>query len=138
MFKQGLPGVPSWTEYLASSTHSSELFPSGARLGLDPNLLSITEYKSLLPSLELRGITLVPIERNLVDQVWGVDQPARPEEPVFVLDEKYAGETSQKKLERVRHELSKPDVFKADPKSLGKKCWGMIVSQLDEVACEIP
>ncbi|GAA5952220.1 hypothetical protein JCM3765_001911 [Sporobolomyces pararoseus] len=133
LLKQGLPNVPSWTEYLSTASHSSKLFPSGSKLGLDPNLLSITEYNTLLPALEQCGISLVPIEDNLVDQVWGKDQPGRPKEPIFVLEEKYAGESSQKKIERVRKELAKEDVFKNDSKNVGKKCWGMIVSQLDEV-----
>jgi len=71
----------------------------------------------------------------LVDEIWK-DQPERPKEEVFVLDEKYTGESSMKKIERVRKELEKEDVFKSDPKAMGKKCWGMIVSQLDEIACE--
>ncbi|GAA5901184.1 aminopeptidase P [Sporobolomyces salmoneus] len=134
LFKQGLPNVPSWTEFLSTSSHSSKLFPSGSRLGLDPNLLSITEYNSLLPSLELRGISLVPIEENLVDQVWGEERPKRPKEEVFRLEEKFAGESAERKIERVRARLRKDDVFKADSKSVGKKCWGMIISQLDEIA----
>ncbi|GAA5993942.1 hypothetical protein JCM5350_005074 [Sporobolomyces pararoseus] len=134
LFKQGLPDVPSWTEYLSTASHSSKLFPSGSKLGLDPNLLSITEYNTLLPALEQRGISLVPIEENLIDQVWGKEQPQRPKEPVFVLEEKYAGESSQKKIERVRKELTKENIFKTDSKNVGKKCWGIIVSQLDEIA----
>ncbi|GAA6014774.1 hypothetical protein JCM11491_001978 [Sporobolomyces phaffii] len=133
LFKQGLPNVPGWSEYLSSAIHSSKLFPSGSRLGLDPNLLAVTEYNSLLPQLELRGISLVPIEQNLVDQVWN-DRPARPKEEVFVLEDKYSGESSKKKIERVRKELEKEDLFKTDSKNVGKKCWGMIVSQLDEIA----
>ncbi|GAA5939086.1 aminopeptidase P family protein [Sporobolomyces koalae] len=133
LFKQGLPDVPSWTEYLSTASHSSKLFPHGSRLGLDPNLLSITEYNSLLPQLERRGIALVPIEQNLVDEIW-TDQPARPKEPVFVLDDKYAGESAQSKIDRVRAALSKQDLFKTDSKNSDKKCWGMIVSQLDEIA----
>ena len=122
LFKQGLPDVPSWTEYLSTASHSSKLFPSGSKLGLDPNLLSITEYNTLLPALEQRGISLVPIEENLLDQVWGKEQPQRPKEPVFVLEEKYAGESSQKKIERVRKELTKENIFKTDSKNVGKKC----------------
>lgn len=71
----------------------------------------------------------------MVDEIWK-DQPERPKEEVFVLDEKYTGESSTKKIERIRKELEKEDVFKSDSKGMGKKCWGMIVSQLDEIACE--
>lgn len=136
LLKQGLPNVPSWTEYLSTASHSSKLFPSNSRLGLDPNLLSITEYNSLLPALKQRGIALVPIEDNLIDKVWRRDQPPRPKEEVFILDVKYAGEKSLEKVQRVRQELRKDDLFKTDSKNVGKKCWGMIISQLDEIACE--
>jgi hypothetical protein len=35
--------------------------------------------------------TLVAVEENLVDKVWGSDRPARPENPVFVLPERFTG-----------------------------------------------
>ncbi|GAA6064778.1 hypothetical protein JCM10212_004800, partial [Sporobolomyces blumeae] len=137
LFKHGLPSVPSWTEYLSSPSHSHATFPPGSRLGLDPALLSVSDYVQLKPQLEQRGIELVPIRDNLVDQVWndevGGSKPARPAHPVFELDVKHAGEKAHAKLDRVRELLAKPDVFD-DKKDVGKPCWGMIVSQLDEIA----
>jgi Xaa-Pro aminopeptidase len=34
---------------------------------------------------------LVAVEENLVDKVWGLHRPARPENPVFVLPYKFTG-----------------------------------------------
>lgn len=31
------------------------------------------------------------MEENLVDQVWGPDRPARPENQIFVLSERFTG-----------------------------------------------
>ncbi|CEQ41014.1 SPOSA6832_02697, partial [Sporobolomyces salmonicolor] len=93
LFKHGLPQVPSWTEYLTNPSHSGSTFPRGSRLGLDPSLLSISDYQTLAPSLQSNGIELVPIRENLVDVAWDKegDRPKRPKEEVLVLDEKYAG-----------------------------------------------
>ena len=76
---------------------------------------------------------LVAVEENLVDKVWGSHRPSRPENPVFVLPEKFTGITSlltllmtgkpfQEKLTELRKELTE------------KKASGMVVSMLDEVA----
>ena len=62
----------------------------------------------------------VPV--NLVDQVWGAEKPARPSNPVIVLDEKYSGKGFALKIEAVRKELE------------NKKSPGFVVSMLDEVA----
>lgn len=55
------------------------------------------------------------VKDNLVDLVWGKDKPARPNEPVTVLDLKYAGKEISKKIEEVQKELEK------------KKCAGIII-----------
>ncbi|GAA5953685.1 hypothetical protein JCM21900_001702 [Sporobolomyces salmonicolor] len=134
LFKHGLPQVPSWTEYLTNPSHSGSTFPRGSRLGLDPSLLSISDYQTLAPSLQSNGIELVPIRENLVDVAWDKegDRPKRPKEEVLVLDEKYAGESAQSKIERIRKELAKDGAL--GDKGKGKRCWGMVVSQLDEIA----
>ena len=66
------------------------------------------------------GLHAVPM--NLVDQVWGAEKPARPNNPVMVLDEKYSGKEFGLKIEAVRKELE------------GKKSPGFVVSMLDEIA----
>jgi Xaa-Pro aminopeptidase len=53
------------------------------------------------------GSELKPVAENLVDIVWGQDKPGRPNEPVKVLDIKYAGKKFEEKLDDLRKELEK-------------------------------
>lgn len=65
---------------------------------------------------------LVGVQENLVDQVWGSERPARPQERVIVLTEDYSGKSFKEKLEDLRKDLNK------------KKTAGMVISMLDEIA----
>jgi len=56
-----------------------------------------------------------------VDEVWS-DQPSRPANPIFRLDEKYTGASVSSKIHRLREQMAK----------VGSP--GTVVSQLDEVA----
>ncbi|KDQ10491.1 hypothetical protein BOTBODRAFT_36195 [Botryobasidium botryosum FD-172 SS1] len=116
LMKQGLPNVPTWQEYL------SKHLEKDSRIGIDPTLISALDAKDLRESLKGRKSELVPIDENLVDQVWGSDRPARPQNKIFPLDVKYAGKTSKEKLTELRAKLVK------------EEAGAMIVNMLDEVA----
>lgn len=62
------------------------------------------------------------MKENLIDSVWGTSKPARPNEKVIVLEQKYSGKKFEDKLGDLRKELDK------------KKSAGMVVSMLDEIA----
>ncbi|KAG1748032.1 peptidase M24, structural domain-containing protein [Suillus occidentalis] len=94
LMKQGLPDVPTWQEFLSKSIFSH--LEQGTRIGIDPTLISAADAESLKKSLEPRG------SKNPVDIVWGKDRPLCPHNAVFPLDVKYAGETFQSKLQRLR------------------------------------
>jgi Xaa-Pro aminopeptidase len=97
--------------------------PSCSRIGLDPNVLSFQEATTLEKTLleARREVTLVPVSENLVDHVWS-GKPARPNDIIFRLDDKYTGASVASKLQRVREHLAK----NGSP--------GTVVTQLDEVA----
>ncbi|KAJ1959075.1 hypothetical protein GGI12_004530 [Dipsacomyces acuminosporus] len=117
LMKRGLPGVPSWQEYI------TDHLPAGSRVGIDPTLLSAAEANDIRKKMQLKGSgELVPISENLIDIVWGAQRPARPEDKVFVLDIKYAGEPHSDKIAKIRAELEKQDVD------------GLVVAALDEIA----
>ncbi|KAJ2860092.1 hypothetical protein GGI22_002811 [Coemansia erecta] len=118
LMKRGFPGVPSWQEYLEKN------LPAGARVGIDPTLLSATEGEQIKQALNAHGGgDLVGIEDNLVDLVWGDSRPARPKNKAFVLDAQFTGEPYTEKISRVRAELDK---FAG--------VGGLVVSALDEIA----
>ncbi|KAF2861914.1 peptidase M24 [Piedraia hortae CBS 480.64] len=117
LLKQGLQDVPTWQEWTIDRA------ADGGVVGVDPTTISSAQAKRLSESIQKKGgKELVAIAQNLVDQVWGKDKPSRPNEPVKVLDQEYAGKPFQEKIEDLRKGLDK------------KKAKGFVVSMLDEVA----
>jgi Xaa-Pro aminopeptidase len=95
LMKLGLPGTPTMTMWL------SRQLKKGQRVGVDPRVLSLVQFKKLKEELADFSIGLVPLERNLVDELWK-DQPPPPDGVVEIHPLKYAGERFQNKIRRVR------------------------------------
>ncbi|KAF8581277.1 Creatinase/aminopeptidase [Ramaria rubella] len=115
LMKQGLPDVPTWQEYLTQLEKNS-------RIGVDPTLISAVDANAFKESLGPSGSRLVPLSKNLVDEVWGASRPLRPKNTVFPLDLKYSGVAGKDKIATLRQTLTE------------KKATGIVVSMLDEVA----
>ncbi|MDX2099787.1 MAG: aminopeptidase P family N-terminal domain-containing protein, partial [Leptolyngbyaceae cyanobacterium bins.59] len=87
------------------------------RLGFDPFTLSIAQFQELRKQVEPNGVALVPLPQNLVDQVrdhapW-IDQEVRPPYAtslVFQVPDAYTGESTAKKLDRVREAMKKSKI----------------------------
>ncbi|KAJ9117400.1 hypothetical protein QFC24_006496 [Naganishia onofrii] len=139
LMKAGLPDTLTLAELL------KERFPRGdvARVGIDPKVVTYEGAKMLREQLQPKedvgkdgagasssGRELVPVQENLVDQVWTHDltpdgsggKPDRSVSDVFVLEEKYTGRSTQEKLAQLRQAMGKAN----SP--------GVVVSMLDEVA----
>jgi Xaa-Pro aminopeptidase len=74
--------------------------PQGARLGYDPWLARRAERQRLEEIVKAKGGTLAAVERNPVDAIWP-DCPPKPIAPVRLHDERFAGESSAAKRERI-------------------------------------
>lgn len=98
LMRQGLPGVPTIDELLASALNK------GARVGVDPRVISPMLADRLRNALLSRGAELVLLEDNLVDAIW-LDRPPLPASPMMALARRYTGETVATKLKRVRAHL---------------------------------
>jgi Xaa-Pro aminopeptidase len=135
LMKVGLIKVPTWQEWI------SDLSQEGKTIGVDPAVItvgaSILEVnvdgaRDLKRKLKAAGKgKLIGVETNLVDEVWSSSRPNRPQNPVFVLPDKFTGmsldianpgKPFQDKISELRKELTE------------KKTSGMVVSMLDEVA----
>ncbi|SZF05745.1 unnamed protein product [Blumeria hordei] len=117
LLKQGMQGVPTWQEWTAEQSEN------GMRVGVDPTLITAPDARKLAEKIKKRGgCGLIPVKTNLVDQIWGSERPAKPMEPVVVLDQQFTGKDITTKLKDLRTELEK------------KKSCGFVVSMLDEVA----
>jgi len=99
-----------------------------SQVGVDPRLISKGYYDSMVSSFKKKNIKLVvDIKENLIDSVRESfkDQepiPEYPKNPVFFLQEKYSGSSSNSKIEYLRKEMASVDVNY------------MVVSALDEIA----
>ncbi|KAI9490758.1 peptidase M24, structural domain-containing protein [Zychaea mexicana] len=115
LMKQGLPGVPTWQEYIVKN------LPSGSRIGVDPALITAADARLLSESLKTVDSSLVPVHENPVDKAWA-DRPAAPQDVVISHPIKFAGKSHVDKLDDVRKYIQ------------GKDAFGVVVSALDEVA----
>ncbi|KAH8781297.1 metallopeptidase family M24 [Diaporthe sp. PMI_573] len=117
LLKQGLQDVPTWQEWSADQS------AGGKVVGVDPTLLTSSTAEKLAESIKRKGgQDLTAVTENLVDIVWAGGKPPRPNEPVKLLHQKYAGKDTKTKLEELRKELTKKHL----------DCF--VVSMLDEIA----
>jgi Xaa-Pro aminopeptidase len=92
----------------------------GARIGFDPWLHTIADARALREAADRAGATLVPVERNPIDELW-TDRPARPLGRIEIQPLAYAGELARDKLARLAARLAEDGVAHAvltDPSSV--------------------
>jgi Xaa-Pro aminopeptidase len=102
LMKMGMPGVPTIEEFLVDS------LKSGAVVGADPQVLSVSRAEQLERTLKASGRRLKMVTANLVDRVWK-GQPPLPRQPLRVQPTKFAGETLAQKLKRIRQHMDAVD-----------------------------
>ena len=98
LMKMGEKGVPSLDELL------KEIIKEGENLGVNAKYISIKEghkYEALIEEKKGKLISL-----DLVKDLWN-DRPLLPKDKLWVLIEKYAGESTSKKINRIREEMDK-------------------------------
>ena len=98
LFKDGLPGVPTYTEWLASE------LPDGATVGFDGSVFSVSDVAKLKQALADKKVML-NFEHDLIGQIWQ-NRPARPDGPLFLHDIRFSGETRASKLARIRDKMT--------------------------------
>lgn len=84
----------------------AENLKKGDRLGFDPWLITTGEAKRFAAACEKRGAKLVPVSKNLIDEIWQ-DQPARPSNPLSVQPLQFAGRNVKDKLADMSLTLTK-------------------------------
>ncbi|XP_061224945.1 xaa-Pro aminopeptidase 2 [Neopsephotus bourkii] len=82
-----------------------EAVPVGGNISLDPFLFSIDTWNSYRQALQGSGRVLLPIDTNLVDQVWGDQRPAAASSEIYSLPEEFTGSSWQEKVARIRQEM---------------------------------
>ena len=107
------PSIPEW---LCKATGDRLL---AGKVAVNPEMYSVNGYRALKAELQDGGLELVSID--LISPLWTENRPAIPTSLLYEYDEKYAGESVDSKLQRVRKALQE------------KHCQALVVSALDEI-----
>lgn len=99
LFKEGLPDTPTIVEWL------SLVLEKGSTIGIDAQVYAAKDALTLRHSLSRKGLNL-STDKDPFAKIW-TDRPTLPENPIFILPEKYTGESAQHKVERVCDALDK-------------------------------
>ena len=117
LMKERMAGTPSISEWLASELAEYEK----PIVGVDGSVNTYADVADLKQSLATKGNMLVRCTDDPMDVLWH-DRPVIPNNKVCLHPLKYAGETTENKLSRIRESLVKQG---AD---------GLLVTALDEIA----
>ena len=117
LMKERMAGTPSISEWLASELAEYE----NPIVGVDGSVSTYADVADLKQSLATKGNMLVRCTGDPMDVLWH-DRPVIPNNKVCLHPLKYAGETTESKLCRIRESLVKQG---AD---------GLLVTALDEIA----
>lgn len=117
LMKERMAGTPSISEWLASELAEYE----NPIVGVAGSVNTYADVADLKQSLATKGNMLVRCTDDPMDVLWH-DRPVIPNNKVCLHPLKYAGETTESKLSRIRESLVKQG---AD---------GLLVTALDEIA----
>lgn len=93
LMKDGLATTPSMTEVICRELNAGET------VGVDGMLMPASSIDALKSALADKGIIL-DTDFDVIDKIW-LDRPAMPSDPVYIHDEKFAGESANSKLARI-------------------------------------
>jgi len=116
LMKEGQPETLSRGDWLAKNLES------GSTVGVDPFLMPVSQWNALNQALEKANIKLVGVKDNLIDSVWGSNQPDRPNQPVVPLEMKFTGKSWETKVTEIRKTMTE------------KGTDVLVLSALDDVA----
>lgn len=97
LYRMAEPGVPTIQQYLADT------LPENGRLAFNGRVISAAEGNGWKNALAEKHVS-IEYDLDLIDEIWE-DRPAMAEEPVFILEEKYSGESTASKLARIREAM---------------------------------
>ena len=99
LHKLGLQGVKNHVEWLQDTLKEE------SKVSFNSRVISVSAFKDMQNKFKDKNIEIVPSE-DFIEEIW-TDRPKKPFSKVFVLEDKYAGETRVAKIKRVREEMKK-------------------------------
>ena len=115
LMKMFVGDTPSIPEYLKAN------IPEGGCVAFDGRVLSMGEGQEFETELSSKNIK-IQYSEDLIDLIWE-NRPALSDKPAFFLEEKYSGESSASKLERVRKAMKEAGATTHIIASLDDICW---------------
>ena len=106
------PSIPEWLCKARGERRE-------AIVAVNPEMYSVNGYRELKNTLKEGGLELVSID--LISPLWIEGRPAIPTSLLYEYEERFAGESVESKLARVRQALTE------------RHCEALIVSALDEI-----
>lgn len=73
--------------------------PEFGRIGLDGKCLAFSDYDNMSQSF---GEKIVTTDLDFISEIWTENRPNLPEDKIFILEEKYAGQSVSEKLKVLR------------------------------------
>ncbi|KZC14975.1 PREDICTED: xaa-Pro aminopeptidase 1 [Dufourea novaeangliae] len=116
LMREGLLDTPTRAAWLVSN------LPPKSTVGADSNLMSYIDWAVLHASLTAAGHCLMPLDENLIDKVWGDEQPGATDNIVLPQPLKFSGSTVGDKVRICKEDMSK------------NKAKALVITALDEVA----
>lgn len=117
LMKDGVEGTPSISEWLGNKLS----FSGGTCVGIDGMVMSASETENLIAELRKEGGITVTTNLDPLAEIWN-DRPEIPLHPIEIQPLKYAGETAESKLERIRKAIR------------SQHACGLLVTTLDDIA----
>ena len=105
------PSIPQWLK--------SQITNHKSQIGVNPEMYSVNAYNALRQELEDGGLQLH--SADLIKDLWTDNRPAIPDSILYEYDEKYAGESVDSKLKRVREAMAE------------RRADALIIAELDEI-----
>lgn len=97
LMKMGEPGVPKLKEYVEQN------LKDGQNIGFDGRVMTASDGMEYEKIAEKKGGHVI-YDQDLAEAVW-TDRPVLPATKVYLLEERYSGESTSDKLKRLREKM---------------------------------
>lgn len=98
LYRMGEEGVPTTDKFLKDTLKAGDV------LGFDGRVVNSLAGEKMEKMLAAQGVS-IRYDRDLVGEIWE-DRPALSKEPVWILDETYAGCPAAQKIANLRREMA--------------------------------
>lgn len=126
LMKMGEPGVPKLKEYVEKN------LKEGQNIGFDGRVMTASDGMEYEKIVRKKGGHVI-YDRDLAEAVW-TDRPTLPATKVYLLEERYSGESTADKLKRLREKMEQEQADMHILTTLDDIAW-LFNLRADDVEC---